>query len=182
MEIVARKYQDVHHNLIEQCKQNHRKAQAELYQRYAKPMFNVCTRMLKDRFLAEDALQEAFVSAFKNIEKFRSDASFGSWLKRIVVNKCIDQINKNKIYFEELNENIQAIPIDNEEIDLKIKPAQLHNEIKNLPKGCRVIFTLYMLEGYDHEEITQILNVSLSTSKTQLHRAKKMLRSRLIKN
>lgn len=144
-------------------------------------MYNICTRILGDRDLAEDALQEAFVSAFGNIHTFEGRSSFGAWLKRIVVNKCLSILNKRKLFSEPLEENI--VDEDTEEdrsggmVDLDSK--QIYQAIKNLPEGCRVIFTLYQLEGYDHQEISEILNVSVSTSKSQFHRAKKLLQESL---
>ncbi|MEZ4776090.1 MAG: RNA polymerase sigma factor [Bacteroidia bacterium] len=174
-------YINIHEDLIEACKDGDRKAQFKLYKLYTKAMYNICTRILGDRDLAEDALQEAFVSAFSNIHTFEGRSSFGAWLKRIVVNKCLSILNKRKLFSEPLEENI--VDEDTEEdrsgglVDLDSQ--QIYQAIKNLPEGCRVIFTLYQLEGYDHQEISEILNVSVSTSKSQFHRAKKLLQESL---
>lgn len=144
-------------------------------------MFNLCVRMLGDRAAGEDALQEAFVNAFNNIHRFEGRSSFGAWLKRIVINKCLSILNKRKLFTEPIDERIIELPNENEPSQLKtdISPAMVHQEIKRLPEGSRVVFTLYQLEGYDHQEIADILGVSVSTSKTQYHRARKLLRQRL---
>ncbi len=129
---------------------------------------------------AEDVLQESFISAFRNLHKYEEKSSFGAWLKRIVVNKCITLLNKQKqLDFVALN----GIPSEAEEEpeEGSISPEMVHHAIKALPTGCRTIFTLYSLEGYSHQEIASILNVSVSTSKSQHNRAKKLLRVSLLK-
>ena len=146
-------------------------------------MFNICLRMLGDRAAAEDALQEAFVNAFRKLDSFEGRASFGAWLKRIVVNKCLSQLNKSKIFTEPLDERTMEEPSSDTSTGeaIILNPGKLHDAINSLPNGCRVIFSLYQLEGYDHQEISEILGVSVSTSKSQFHRAKKLLKQRLKK-
>ena len=143
-------------------------------------MFNICTRILGDRAAAEDALQEAFISAFNKLHTFEGRSSFGAWIKRIVVNKCLSQLNKRKIFTEQLDEGlVDEATEDPLTGQWELSSEQVYQAIKGLPEGCRVIFTLYQLEGYDHQEISEILNISISTSKSQFHRAKKLLRERL---
>ena len=145
-------------------------------------MFNICTRILGDKAAAEDALQEAFLSAFSKLHTFEGRASFGAWLKRIVVNKCLSLINRKKIFFEPLDEKITEVESDQPywgEIQQSLNGRAIYKAIKELPQGSRIIFTLYQLEGYDHQEISEILGVSISTSKSQYHRAKKLLREKL---
>ncbi len=144
-------------------------------------MYNLCARMLGDRTTAEDALQESFVSAFSKIHTFEGRSSFGAWIKRIVINKCLSILNKRKIFYQEIDERVMELPEEssNPYHWAEITPAQVHQAIKELPEGCRVIFTLYQLEGYDHQEISDILQVSVSTSKSQYHRAKKLLKGKL---
>jgi RNA polymerase sigma-70 factor (ECF subfamily) len=139
--------------------------------------------MLGDRAAAEDALQEAFVNAFRKLDSFEGRSSFGAWLKRIVVNKCLSQLNKSKIFTEPLDERTmeEPSPDNNTGEAIILNPGKIHTAIDSLPKGCRVIFSLYQLEGYDHQEISEILGVSVSTSKSQFHRAKKLLKQRLKK-
>ncbi|MEL6672684.1 MAG: RNA polymerase sigma factor [Bacteroidota bacterium] len=167
--------------MVEACKAGDRLAQSRLYKLYSRAMFNICTRILGDHAAAEDALQEAFVSAFRKIHSFEGRASFGAWLKRIVVNKCLSQVNRQKLFFEPLDERLVEDKVDEPigTVDLALTPQRIQEAIKSLPEGCRVIFTLYQMEGYDHQEIAQILDVSVSTSKSQYHRAKKLLQARL---
>ncbi len=172
---------NLHADLIEASKAGDRLAQARLYQLYNRAMFNICSRMLGDQAAAEDALQEAFVNAFRKLHLFEGRSSFGAWLKRIVINKCLSHLNKKSLYTEPIDERIMEHPDDANEgvAEIELVPEEIQEAIKSLPEGCRVVFTLYQLEGYDHQEIAQILGVSVSTSKSQYHRAKKLLRARL---
>ena len=168
--------------LIHECKRQNRKAQRELYQRYAEAMFHLCLRLMPSQADAEDALQEAFVKAFRKIGQFSFEAAFGAWLKRIVVNQCMDQLRKDqkRIWLhkdEELPEGeyedpAQALP---EGLSVDI----VRKAIKALPDGFRTVLTLYLLEGYDHQEIGEVLGISPSTSKSQYSRAKAKLRGLL---
>lgn len=143
-------------------------------------MYNVSYRITGREEDAEDALQEAFISAFNNLESYRADATFGAWLKRIVVNKSINVLKKRKHELmpedeqwdvaeeEELSEYREGLTID------RVKKA-----IEELPDGYRTVLSLYLLEGYDHQEIAEIMAISESTSKSQLNRAKTKLREKL---
>ena len=145
----------IHASLIEECRKGNSRAQFRLYQQYSKAMYNLAYRILNNREDAEDILQEAFIECFRSIDSFRFESTFGAWLKKIIVNKCINQIKKKKI---------------------DLTPCE------TLPDGYRIILTLYLLEGYDHSEISQILSISESTSKSQYSRAKEKLRNLLSKN
>lgn len=172
----------IHAELVEACKQGDRLAQFRLYKLYSRAMFNICTRILGDQATAEDALQEAFISAFKKLHTFEGRATFGAWLKRIVVNKCLSVISRKKMFTESLDDNMEFVEEAEEAgglVESDLNDKTIHEAIKNLPKGCRIIFTLYQLEGYDHQEISEILEVSVSTSKSQYHRAKKLLKEQL---
>ncbi|MFC2126553.1 RNA polymerase sigma factor [Bacteroidota bacterium] len=168
---------NIHKDLIEQCRIGERKAQTEIYKLYSKAMYNISYRILKDELEAEDVLQESFLSAFRNIGSYRGDASFGAWLKRIVVNTAINQVRKRSIDFESLNDvdfEPEKDTWDDEQIVLDIQ--RVRDSIEELPDGFRTVFSLYLLEGYDHREIGEILGISESTSKSQYNRAKKKLR------
>lgn len=174
---------DIHSNLVKACKNNDRNAQIRLYEIYAKAMYNTSLRIVKDTQWAEDIMQESFISAFAALPNFREEVPFRVWLKRIVINKSIDELRKNKPVFEELNEEVSqadeqidwiAVEEENEQLVRKIKKA-----IKELPEGYRIILTLSLFEGYDHEEISKILNITASTSRSQLTRAKKKLNEKL---
>jgi len=146
-------------------------------------MFNTAYRIIGTEEEAEDVLQDAFLSAFRNIAGYREDASFGSWLKRIVINKSITSINKRKVT-EELNDNTsdQYFYQWEEETESILSVDQIQQGITQLPKGFRAVLTLYLFEGYDHGEIAGILGISESTSKSQYNRAKKKLRDILSKS
>lgn len=136
--------------------------------------------MLNDQVEAEDVMQEAFLAAFLKIGTFRGEMAFGSWLKRIVINKTIDTIRSRKIRFEELNEKTANLG-EPENFDLNVadedafKVAKIREAVKQLPDGFRVVLSLALFEGFDHEEIAMILKISESTSRSQLARAKKKL-------
>ncbi len=168
--------------LILRCVRGERKAQFELYKLYSRQMFSICMRMLSQRDEAEDALQEAFVAAFKSIEQFKHESTFGAWLKRIVVNKCINAVNrKNRSSWISINNDSIDIAEEESEEPLSIEPEQLSAAIKNLPEGCRMVFTLYAFENYPHAEVAQMLNISVGTSKSQYNRAKALLKQELKK-
>ncbi|WP_240491748.1 RNA polymerase sigma factor [Flavivirga aquatica] len=164
-----------HKDLVERSKLGDRKKQYELYSLYVEAMLNVSIRIVKIKEDAEDVVQESFIEAFKNLNKFRFESTFGSWLKRIVINRSINHLKLKKIpltIIDEFNYNIpETVEVKNETLEVnKIKKA-----IKKLPQGYQTIISLYLIEGYDHVEIGEVLGISVSTSKSQYHRAKKKL-------
>ena len=166
---------EIHRDIIEGCKKGNQRAQYNLYELYSKAMFNVCFRMMNKREEAEDMLQDSFTDAFHRLPSFRYDSTFGHWLKRIVVNNCINELKRKKAdlsYFDDMawfenNEEDKEEAYGNGLTVDNVKKA-----MERLPDGSRVIFSLYLLEGYDHVEISQILNISESNSKTQYMRAR----------
>jgi RNA polymerase sigma factor (sigma-70 family) len=170
----------IHAPLIEECRKGSSKAQFRLYNQYSKAMYNLAHRILNSREDAEDILQESFVECFRNLDSFRFESTFGAWLKKIVLNKCINHIKKKKIDLE-LCETLPAT-IDEGEEEVIYDTGKIFKGIEMLPDGYRIILTLYLLEGYDHSEISQILGITESTSKSQFSRAKEKLRNILSKN
>ncbi len=173
-------YQNIHQDLVERCHKGDTKAQFELYKIYYKPMYNICLRMVGSQVEAEDVMQEAFLKAFTKIDTYQGVVSFGAWLKKIVINRSLDHLKKRKVKFEELNEKIP----DEEPVNIEISEIQmekLKNAIQQLPDGYRVVLSLYLLEGYDHEEIAQILGITNVSSRSQYMRAKLKLREMLHK-
>ena len=177
-------YPDRHAELVERCKLGERKAQYELYKSYSKAMFNICMRIINHMGEAEDALQEAFVDAFSNLHQFRQQSTFGAWLKQIVVNKAINQVRSRKVKWVEIDEWQESTDGNggpSEEImgwdedDNTLEVERIRNAVLRLPDGYRVVLSLYLFEGYDHEEISEVLGISESTSRTQYMRAKKKL-------
>ena len=171
-------YIDKHYNLVVECKQGSKKACYELYKLYSKAMLNVAFRIVGNIAEAEDVLQEAFVDAFSKLKDFRQDTTFGLWLKQIVVNRSINLLRKRKLDIIDL-EGDQLENIADEEYDdgeeTQYQAARVKEAMKELPEGYRLVISLYLLEGYDHEEIGQILNISENTSRTQFLRAKRKL-------
>ena len=144
-------------------------------------MFNICIRMMGNRADAEDVLQESFIIAFKNLQQLKDAQQFAGWLKRIVINECIKQ-SKKAINTIAWDETANDKPDEEEEHWWQgIEMADIHHHIKSLPNGCRQIFTLYALEDYSHKDIAAQMNISESTSKSQYHRAKQLLKQSLTK-
>ena len=170
--------------MIESCKRGDVRAQYQLYSLYNRAMFNICYRMTNQQEEAEDMLQESFTYAFSKLGSFRFESSFGAWLKRIVVNTCINHLKKKRVdlvYTEQHDDP----PPDNDAIDyedIRFKVDSVMKAVEKLPEGYRIVFSLYLLEGYDHSEIAEILGVSESTSKSQFLRAKMKIKEMLMSN
>lgn len=172
-----------HIHLIKECKLNNKRAQIELYRNYNQGMYNVAIRFLKNSENAEDIIQESFLSAFKNISQFKAEVTFGAWLKKIVVNNCINHLKKKQLEVIALEE-INVIPFegdndDNWNFEEELVLEDVKTEINKLPDKYKFVVMLYLIEGYDHEEISQILNISIIASRTQLMRGKIKLRELL---
>ena len=169
---------DISREIIDRSKKGNRQAQYQLYKMYSRAMFNICYRMMNDRSDAEDMLQESFTEAFRRLDSFRHESTFGAWLKMIVINRCINEIKRKKAQLEFFDD---MSPFEDEE-DLSedqetgLSPDLIKKAMEALPKGSRMIFSLYLLEGYDHQEISEILNISESNSKTQYMRAKQRIK------
>ena len=144
-------------------------------------MYNVGYRIVNSEEEAQDVLQEAFISAFRNLNHYRGDATFGAWLKKIVVNKAINQVKKRKM--ERLPEDerwdVKEEEVGEEFEDFPFTVEKVKNAIRRLPDGYRTVLSLYLLEGYDHGEIAEILGITESTSKSQFNRSKKKLKELL---
>jgi RNA polymerase sigma-70 factor (ECF subfamily) len=135
-------------------------------------------RLINQADEAEDVMQEAFLNAFRNIDTYRGEVSFGAWLKRIVINRSLDHLKKKKLKLEEINDKTAQIAdyqMEMKEVNVEV----IKNTIQQLPDGYRVVLSLFLIEGYDHEEISQILGITNSNSRTQFLRAKNKLRELL---
>ncbi|WP_026897293.1 RNA polymerase sigma factor [Daejeonella oryzae] len=171
-------YVDQHFDLVVDCKKGSRKAQYDLYKLYSKAMFNIALRILNNADEAADVLQEAFIDAFRRVADFRQETTFGLWMKQIVINKSISHLRKRKMDLVSIDDaHLEDLPDtepdDFEELELKVQ--QVKAAIQHLPDGYRVVLSLYLLEGYDHEEIAHILKISENTSRTQFMRARRKL-------
>lgn len=165
-----------HKSLVESSKSGDRNSQYQLYELYVDAMYNIGMRFLGVKEDAEDIVQDSFVDAFKNLHSFKYESTFGAWLKRIVINKSINHLKVKRLplaamddHEYHLTEEIHNDPVDAIDIQ-KVKMG-----IEKLPLGYKNIINLYLLEGYDHIEIGEVLGITTSTSKSQYHRAKKKL-------
>ncbi len=134
--------------------------------------------MLGNTHDAEDVLQDAFCLAYVNLRKLEEPAAFGAWLKRIVVNECLKTL-KRKVSFTGLENCATEIDPDSDFITGGISLEKINHEIQQLPDGCRIVFTLFLLEDFSHKQIAELLNISESTSKSQYQRARQLLQKRL---
>jgi RNA polymerase sigma-70 factor (ECF subfamily) len=176
-------FRNLHQDLLDGCKVGDQKAQFQIYKLYYKAMYNTSLRIVNDTMEAEDVMQESFLSAFEKIDTYSGTVSFGAWLKKIVINRSLDTLAKRKAVFEDI-ESHEGIRDESpeeqvryEEMDIRVE--EVKGAIERLPDGYRVILTLYLLEGYDHDEIADIMGISSSTSRSQLSRAKQKLISEL---
>ncbi|WP_343485783.1 RNA polymerase sigma factor [Allomuricauda sp. d1] len=172
----------MHLELVEQCKKNDRKAQIQLYRKYSEGMFCVAMRFLKNADDAEDVLQESFIKAFQKLHQFKGEVTFGAWLKRIVVNRSIDFLKSKQQKTIELNEGYMHITDDRDwKVDDGIGIEEVKREIEQLPDKYRFVVQLYLVEGYDHAEISQIMEISETASRTRLSRGKNYVKESLKK-
>ncbi|WP_040281139.1 RNA polymerase sigma factor [Psychroserpens damuponensis] len=172
-------------DIIEQCKQNNRAAQLKLYNQYCDGMYAVAMRFVKDSMEAEDIVQEAFIKAFAKLNQYKAEVTFGAWLKRIVINKSIDCLKSKKQHLQELEEvHLKVVDDDDYQhewlVEDTVKLDEIKLAIQKLPDKYRYVIMLYLVEGYDHQEISEILNISEVASRTQLSRGKSKLKEQLI--
>jgi RNA polymerase sigma-70 factor (ECF subfamily) len=167
-------------DLVERCKAQDRKAQLALYKQYCEGMFCVAMRFVNNRDDAEDVLQEAFIKAFQKIHQFKGDVTFGAWLKRIVINKSIDFLKKKKERAVEIQENTLQIVEDQDwTVAPEVSMEDVKKAMRKLPEKYQYVLQLFLLEGFDHEEIAAILGLSNTASRTRLLRGKGYLRALL---
>ncbi len=168
--------------IIERCIMGDRKAQTLLYKKHSPKMFGICMRYAKNNTDAEDILQEGFIKVFRYLNDYRGDGSFEGWMRRIMITTSLNfykkkNLLKNDIDLDRLKINLSSSPeaISNMTMD------ELLSLIQKLPSGYRTVFNLNTIEGYTHQEISELLNISINTSKSQLSRAKSSLKSKLAK-
>lgn len=179
---MGNKYQNIHQELINECRKGSTRAQFEIYKLYYKAMYNTSLRMVNDSMEAEDVMQDAFLSAFKNIHTYKEEVSFGAWLKKIVVNRSLDVLKKRKLDLEPIDERKTSISEEdeNDELDdIAQRVAEVKQVIAELPENYRILITLYLVEGYDHDEISEITGMSNANVRTTYSRARKKLQEML---
>jgi RNA polymerase sigma factor (sigma-70 family) len=168
-------------NVVEKCKANDRTAQLQLYRKYCDGMFIVAMRFVKNTDDAEDVLQESFIKAFQKLHQFKGDVTFGAWLKRIVINNSIDFLKSKKDNVVALDEGyMQVVEDDNNwNVPSTISIEQVRSAIDDLQSKYKYVVLMFLLEGYDHQEIAQVLNISESACRTRLLRGKGHLKELL---
>ena len=166
--------------LILGCEQGDAKSQRALYEKYVQAMYHTIIRFVRDRADAEDVTQETFIKVFSQLNSFRGASTLGGWIKRIAINTALEFLRKQKkIQYTAIEDRLLELPELTEVAAVSISMKRIHEAIKCLPSGCGTILNLFLLEGYQHKEIAQILDISESTSKTQYRRAKLMLQEHL---
>lgn len=166
--------------IINGCIIGDREAQRRLYNEFSPKMLLVCLRYAKDYHQAEDLLQDGFIKVFKYIANFRREGSFEGWMRRIFVNTCIESFRRNITLFSIVDEEDKQLDIPDEKVFDSLEVNDLMSLVQSLSHGYRTIFNLYAIEGYSHKEISQMLNISEGTSKSQLARARALLQKRLV--
>ncbi|TXK73532.1 RNA polymerase sigma factor [Mesonia sp. HuA40] len=168
-------------DLIERCRKQDRRAQLKIYNKYCDAMYYVALRFLKNQHEAEEAMQEGFIKAFSKLHQFTGEVTFGAWLKRIVINTSLDMLKAKKLNLIAINEQTlgKVEEEDNWSIADEISVEQVKECIAQLPDKYRFALMLFLIEGYDHEEISQILNITQVSSRTLVHRGKKKLQEQL---
>lgn len=176
MKIIS--FYDNQKNLIRKAVNGNRNAQRILYEKHAPKMLSVCRQYIKDLHFAEDVMIGGFVKVFKNLTQFKNEGSFEGWMRRIMINEAISYLRKNQfvvfdtdVYEQNLNEELV--------FDSPLNVAYVQSLIDALPEGYKMVFVLYAIEGYKHHEIATLLNISESTSRTQLHKARKQLQEKV---
>lgn len=170
--------------LLNQCKRGDPKAQMEIYKLYYKAMYNTSLHIVGIEAEAEDVMQEAFLKAFKLLPSIDLESGFGGWLKKIVINKSLDAVRKRKVYFEDIDEvridQADEDYHDDRDENVAEKVGRIKRAMQTLPEKYRVVLSLNLIEGYDHDEISTILGITASTSRAQLSRGKRRLQEMLL--
>jgi len=168
--------------ILQGCLKNEAGAQRELYNRYSPKMLAVCYRFAHNREDAEDMLQEGFIKVFSQMHTFQNKGAFEGWIRRIIVHTCINNLKKNKRFNESLDiVHAHGIQVREESVPSIVQAKQIVECIRILPIGYRTVLNLYAIEGYSHREISEMLDIEESTSRSQYTRAKQMLEDILIK-
>lgn len=170
-------------NIVEQCKQNNRKAQLQLYNQYCNGMYSVAKRFVKHDAEAEDVVQDAFIKAFTKLHQYNAEVTFGAWLKRIVVNTSIDALKSKKQRLVDLEDvHLKVVDTSDDDkwlVDDAVSMDEIKKAINQLSDKYRYVVMLFLIEGYDHQEISEILNITEVASRTQLYRGKLQLQNML---
>lgn len=165
--------------LIEGCKKNHPKSQRDLYERFSGKMYSLCLRYIKEETEAEDVLVAGFMKIFNKIEQYQREGSFEGWIRKIMVNESLQYIRQNKNMYLQVDIENAQYSFNTDAIESQLAAEDLLKMVGRLPMGYRTIFNLYAIEGYSHQEIADMLDISVNTSKSQLSRARALLQKTL---
>jgi RNA polymerase sigma factor (sigma-70 family) len=168
--------------LIEDCLKGNARSQHKLFQRFGGIMMTVCRRYAADQTEAEDMLQDAFIKVFTHLDQYRFEGSLEGWIRRIVVHCALKALQKKRIRFTDIARETEALPSPDAGALSAMSAAELLKLISALPDGYRVVFNLYVIEGYDHNEIAALLDISPATSRSQLLKARRALRDQIIES
>ena len=178
---MGNKFINIHQDLLDRCLLGDQSAQFEIYRLYYKSMYNSSLRIVGIPEEAEDIMQESFLAAFRKLKYYSGEVSFGAWLKKIVINRSLDELRRRKVLFEELHADLPVVDEPYSDADAVTVEA-IKSAINLLSDGYRTILSLILLEGYDHEEVSEILGIKNVTSRTQYSRARQKLREILEEN
>ncbi len=177
---------DIHQDLIEACRHQNRNAQIRIYELYFKALYNTSLRIVSNTAEAEDIMQESFLEAFRKIEDYRGEGSFGAWLKRIVVNNSINHLRKKRemISLDESTIELKDPAADEQEYSENVfcRLEEIREGIKKLPENYRILISLHLLEGYDHEEMAEIFNTTNGNIRVKYLRAKQKLLQKIMES
>lgn len=168
--------------IISECIAGNQKAQAKLYQQFAPKMFGVCLRYARDLSEAEDNLQEGFIKVFTNLKSFRNDGSLEGWIRRIMINVSLEKIRKQRLLFPVEDVAIYDSVNFSDDVIAKISADDLLKLVQQLPPRYRLVFNLYVIEGMSHEEIANEMSITKGTSKSNLARAREILKRKVYQN
>jgi RNA polymerase sigma factor (sigma-70 family) len=166
-------------DIIKECASGNVRAQEKLYRMFAPKMFGVCLRYSRDRAEAEDNLQDGFVKIFTSIDSFRHEGSFEGWMRRIMVNVALGKYRKSNILYPVEDIGDHDVPQSSDNIFEKFGAEELIELIRQLPERYRMVFNLYVMEGMNHKEISELMNISVGTSKSNLSRARDILKRKV---
>ncbi|WP_108869428.1 RNA polymerase sigma factor [Aquimarina aquimarini] len=166
--------------LINKCKKKNAKAQEQLYRLYSSKLFSICLKYSNDSSSAEDTLQDAFITIFDKINQYKNQGSFEGWIKRITINTALQKYRKQRVFDIINEEQIEEVEVEVDEEQISLD--YLLKIIQQLPDRYRLVFNLYVLDGYSHKEVANMLDISIGTSKSNLARARNILKEKLQTN
>ncbi len=167
--------------LLKDCQKGKPKAQRMLYEKYKQEMINLCMRYADSRASAEDIFQDSFVKVFKNIQNVKEPGSLYFWIRKVVIHTAINHYHKekNRLFHEDINELNEQLKEEDQDIISQLNAEEVLRMVNELPDGYRIVFNLYVVDGFKHHEIADMLGVTESTSKTQLRKARLLLQKKI---